>query len=142
MTKTATAVVLGLLFVGPTFAGTTPVNPAPSTDVVIPETPEGRRDYKVNILERAIAEDKATISGHSHGKAAEHQQQIKIAKENLKMNEDMLVKVKGGADMEAYFCSQCGREYMKEGTCPHCKKPLTSFFAPGAKRPVVQQHQH
>ncbi len=121
----------------PAHAGTQPANPAPENSVAIPENPEARRAYKISVLERDIAEDKATIANPGSGKQLEIQERVRIAKKNLKLNQEILAKIKNGADMEVYFCSMCGREYMKSGTCPHCHGPLTSLFLPGAKRPPL-----
>ena len=139
MRSITTAASLGfvLFLCGNGFAGSNPVNPAPPTDINIPETPEGRKNYKIHALEQAIAADKTTIANAGSSKAVENQQLVKTATANLKTNEDVLARIKAGEDMDVFFCSQCGREYMKEGTCPHCKKPLTSLFAPGAKRPPL-----
>jgi rubrerythrin len=125
------------MFTVPLWAGDQPANPAPTPNLATPDTPEARRAYKINVLELAIAEDKAAIASPGGGKLTEVQDKVKIAKKNLKINQEVLAKVKSGADMEVYFCSLCGREYMKSGTCPHCKQPLTSLFTPGAKRPPI-----
>ncbi len=126
-----------IMFTTPLWAGDQPANPAPTPNLTTPTTPEARRAYKINVLEQAIAEDTLTISNPGGGKLTEVQDKVKIAKKNLKINQEVLEKVKGGADMEVYFCSSCGREYMKAGTCPHCKVPLTSLFTPGSKRPPI-----
>jgi hypothetical protein len=130
---------LGLaVFIGvPVFAGVNPMSPAPENEYVEPTTPEGRKAYKVQILEKWIAEDQATIAHPGTGKAVEVKQRVAIAKENLKINQQVLAEIKAGTDHQVYFCSQCGREYMKEGTCPHCKKTLQDVFLPGAKRPMI-----
>lgn len=129
--------VVGLLvFSAPARAGTQPANP-PAEEASIPEDPEARRAYKIGVLERAIAEDKATIANPGGGKQLEVKERVSIAKKNLKDNQEILEKIKGGADMEVYFCSLCGREFMESGTCAHCKQPLTSLFLPGAKRPPL-----
>ena len=126
-----------MMFTTPLWAGNQPANPAPTPTLTTPDTPEARRAYKINVLEQAIAEDKATIANPGSGKLVEIQEKVRIAKKNLKINQLVLEKIKNGADMEVYFCSMCGREYMKSGTCPHCKQPLTSLFIPGTKRPPI-----
>jgi len=137
MKRIIVSIVMLCSVLSPLHAGNQPANPAPTPNLTTPDTPEARRAYKINVLEQAIAEDKATIANPGSGKQLELQQKVKIAKKNLKINQEVLEKVKGGADMEVYFCSLCGREYMKSGTCPHCKQPLTSLFTPGAKRPPI-----
>ena len=129
-----------LLFsaLNPVWAGNQPANPPPAVDQSLPTTPEGRRAYKIGVLEANIAEDKQTIANPGGGKQAEVAERVKVAKHNLKIDQDVLAKIKAGADMEVYFCSMCGREYMKEGTCPHCKLPLKPMFVPGTKRPPLQ----
>jgi hypothetical protein len=131
------ALFLGLAM--PLSAGTHPMYPAPDNSVADPGTPEARRSYKIHVLEHRIAEDKATLTNPGSGKPAEIADRIQKAKENLQLNQELLEKIKAGADHEVYFCSECGKEYMKVGTCPHCKKPLKDLFLPGAKRPMAQQ---
>jgi hypothetical protein len=137
MNRKCTMLISTVLFAAPLWAGDQPANPAPTPNLATPETPAARRAYKIKVLENAIAEDKATIANPGGGKLTEVQSKVKIAKKNLKIDQEVLEKVKGGADMEVYFCSMCGREYMKSGTCPHCKQPLTSLFTPGSKRPPI-----
>jgi rubrerythrin len=136
-----TYAVFGLLLLGSVIASadkSRPLNPTPESTYVEPKTPEERRAYKVKVLEGWIAQDEATIANPGSGKQAEVSERVEIAKKNLAFNKDLLAKVQAGADHEAFFCSQCGREFMKEGTCPHCKAKLGSAFMPGAKRPMPQ----
>jgi hypothetical protein len=126
---------LGLMAASSAKAGTVPANPPEASTSMEPKTPEERRAYKIGVLERWIAEDNAVIGAPSSGKAREALERVNIAKQNLKINQALLAKVKAGADHEVYFCSHCGREFMKEGTCAHCKVPTKSGFNPGAKRP-------
>jgi len=120
------------------WAGTQPANPLPLPDITnYPTTPEGRRTYKIDALKTYISQDEATIANPGGGKSLEVQERVKAAKKNLAMNKKALEKIQNGADMEVYFCSKCGREYMKEGTCPHCQITMKSLFTLGAKRPPV-----
>ena len=137
MNRKCMMLVSTVMFTTPLWAGDQPANPAPTPNLTTPDTPEARRAYKINVLEQAIAEDKAAIANPGGGKLTEVQDKVKIAKKNLTINQEVLAKVKSGADMEVYFCSMCGREYMKSGTCPHCKQPVTSLFTPGSKRPPI-----
>ena len=137
MKRNVISIFVLLSALNPLWAGTQPANPTESPNLTTPSTPEARRAYKISVLEQAIAEDKTTIANPGSGKLTEVQERVKIAKKNLKINQEILEKVKNGADMEVYFCSQCGREYMKAGTCPHCQIALSPLFAPGAKRPPL-----
>ncbi len=113
--------VLAMTFVTPGFAGSKPPIPAPEPSFTEPGTPESRRAYKIAVLENEIAQDQYIIANPVGGKTLARQEQVKVAQENLKTNQEVLAKIKAGADMEVYFCSLCGREMMENANCPHCK---------------------
>jgi len=131
-----------VLSIGPAFGGDKPPIPPPDRSVNVPENPDARRAHKIAVLEQAIAADRATIANPGDGKRLGTKERVRTAKENLAFHEDILAKVKAGADREAYFCSACGKAYRKVGTCRHCKVPLKNLFAPGAKRPSEELHPH
>ena len=113
--------LLGLCLVSAGFAGSTPPIPSPEPNFTDPGTPEARKAYKIAVLENEIAQDQYIIANPGGGKVSVTKERVKVATENLKINQEVLAKVKAGADMEVYFCSLCGREMMKAGDCPHCK---------------------
>jgi hypothetical protein len=113
--------LLALSLISTGFGASKPPIPQPEPNFTDPGTPEARRAYKIAILENEIAQDEYLIANPGSGKATVAQESVKVAKKNLKLNQEILAKVKAGADMEVYFCSLCGREMMKDGNCPHCK---------------------
>jgi hypothetical protein len=121
MNKLIAVSLLAVAVAAPVFAGSTPPIPAPEPNFTEPGTPEAQRAYKIAVLENEIVQDQWIIANPGSGKLAEQQERVKVAKENLKMNQEVLAKIKNGADMEVYFCSLCGREIMKDANCPHCK---------------------
>jgi hypothetical protein len=140
MKKLYAVALLAITVGAPVFAGTKPPIPSPEPSFTEPGTPDERRAYKIAILENEIAQDQYVIANPGGGKLAETQERIKVAKQNLKINQEVLAKVKSGADMEVYFCSLCGREMMKDATCPHCKmmkdqKTVPLFSDKGNRRP-------
>ena len=130
-------VVLGLCLLANSFvwAGSKPAIPSPQPNLTTPENPEERRAQAIAALKQWISEDRATIANPGSGKAREIKERVATAKRNLQINEQALAGLEAGQDMTVYFCSLCGREQMKSGTCPHCKKPLVSYYDAGAKRP-------
>src|SRR5262249_50450601 len=93
------------------------------------------------VLQNEIAQDEYLIANPGGGKALEVKERVKVATDNLKINQDVLAKIKAGMDMEVYFCSLCGRELMKDADCPHCKamkklhQTVPFFSVKGNRRP-------
>jgi hypothetical protein len=140
MNKLYAVALLAVTVAAPGFAGTNPPIPAPEPNFTEPGTPDARRAYKIAVLENEIAQDQYVISNPGGGKVKDVEERVKVAKHNLKINEEVLAKVKAGTDMEVYFCSLCGREMMKNTDCPHCKamKELhktVPLFEKGIHRP-------
>ena len=128
MNRLSMMMLTSLVIVAPVFAGSKPPIPAVEPSFADPGTPEQRKAYKIAVLENEIAQDKYVIENPGGGKIATVQEHVSVAKENLKSNQMMLQDIKNGKDMDVYFCSMCGREYMKAGTCPHCKTTLMPLF--------------
>jgi len=121
MNRTVTISLLALSLVSSGFAASKAPIPAPEPNFTDPGTPEQRKAYKMAVLENEIAQDQYVIANPGGGKAIDVKDHVKVAEQNLKINQEVLAKIKAGADMEVYFCSLCGREMMKDGDCPHCK---------------------
>ena len=139
MKKLFVASLLGVVLVSTGFAASTPPIPSPEPNFTDPGTPELRRAYKIAVLENEIAQDQYILANPGTGKAADVKDRVKAAEKNLKLNQEVLAKVKAGTDMEVYFCSLCGREMMKNANCPHCKmmqgQKTVPLFEKGIRRP-------
>ncbi len=131
MNKTHVALFAGFFLVGSAFAASKPPIPSPEPNFTDPGTPEERKAYKIAVLENEIVQDQYIIGNPGGGKQLEVSQRTKIAEKDLKNNRLVLENIKNGKDMEVYFCSKCGREYMKKGTCPHCQVALVPLFPTG-----------
>ena len=140
MNKLLMAMLVCMTLVSTGYSASKPPVPAPEPNFTDPGTPDQRRAYKIAVLENEIAQDQYIINSADGGKGSVSATRKEIAQKNLKMNQEVLAKVKAGADMEVYFCSICGRQMMKDCNCGHCKlmksqKTVPLFDHKGHLRP-------